>query len=76
MRSVTVVVSVAAGGCVVEDDGVDSKTITPKPEKQARVVACHNRLYYTLTRTSLPNHASHIKDMKYALIRSVKIQNH
>ena len=31
----TVVVSVAAGGCVVEDDGVDSKTITPKPEKQA-----------------------------------------
>jgi len=35
VRSVTVVVSVAAGGCVVEDDGVDSKTITPKPEKQA-----------------------------------------
>ena len=21
--------------------------------------------YYTLTRTSIPNHASHIKDMKY-----------
>jgi len=27
---------------------------------------------YTLTRTSIPNHASHIKDMKYALIRSIK----
>jgi len=27
---------------------------------------------YTLTRTSIPNHASHIKDMRYALIRSIK----
>ena len=26
---------------------------------------------YTLTRTSIPNHASHIKDMKYALIISI-----
>jgi len=25
-----------------------------------------------LTRTSIPNHASQIKDMNYALIRSVK----
>ena len=42
----TVVVSVAAGGCVVEDDGVDSKTITPKPEKQAiRFGSLHIFLY-------------------------------
>ena len=27
---------------------------------------------YTLTRTSIPTHASHITDMKYALIRSIK----
>ena len=27
---------------------------------------------YTLTRTSIPNHAGNIKDMKYALIRSIK----
>jgi len=33
-----------------------------------RVVACHKRLY---TRTSIPNHAGNIKDMKYALIRSI-----
>jgi len=26
----------------------------------------------TLTRTSVPNHTSHIKDMKYALIKSIK----
>jgi len=25
--------------------------------------------------TSIPNHASHIKDMKYALIISITIQN-
>jgi len=31
---------------------------------------------YALTRTSIPNHAANIKDMKYALIRSIKIQNH
>ena len=37
-----------------------------------RVVASHKRLYYTLTRTSIPNHASNIKDMKYALIRSIE----
>ena len=36
------------------------------------MVACHKRLYYTLTRTSIPMHASHIKDMKYALIRSIQ----
>jgi len=27
--------------------------------------------YYTLTRTSIPNRAGKIKDMKYALIRSI-----
>ena len=27
---------------------------------------------YTRTRTSIPTHARHIKDMKYALIRSIK----
>ena len=27
---------------------------------------------YTLTRTSISNHARHIKDMKCALIRSIK----
>ena len=32
----------------------------------------HGIRYYTLTRTSVSNHASHIKDMKYALIRSIK----
>jgi len=26
---------------------------------------------YTLTRTSIPNNAGNIKDMKYALIRSI-----
>ena len=26
---------------------------------------------YTLTRTPIPNHAGNIKDMKYALIRSI-----
>ena len=26
----------------------------------------------TLTRTSVPNHTSHRKDMKYALIKSIK----
>jgi len=26
--------------------------------------------------TSIPNHASHLKDMKYALIRSINIHNH
>ena len=26
----------------------------------------------TLTRTSIPNHTSHRKDMKYALIKSIK----
>jgi len=26
----------------------------------------------TLTRTPVPNHTSHIKDMKYALINSIK----
>jgi len=35
-----------------------------------RVVACHKRLY-TLTRTSIPNHAGNIKDIEYALIRSI-----
>jgi len=29
------------------------------------VVACHKRLYYTLTRTSKPNYTSHRKDIKY-----------
>ena len=27
---------------------------------------------YTLTRTSIPNHVSHIKDIKYALIILIK----
>ena len=27
---------------------------------------------YTLTRTSIPNHTNHRKDMTYALIRSIK----
>ena len=27
---------------------------------------------YTLTRTSVPNHTSHRKDMKYALIKSIR----
>jgi len=27
---------------------------------------------YTLTRTSIPNHAGNIKDMKYALTKSVQ----
>ena len=27
---------------------------------------------YTLTRTSIPNHTNHRKDMKYVLIRSIK----
>jgi len=27
---------------------------------------------YALTRTSIPNHAGNIKDMKYALIRSIE----
>jgi len=26
--------------------------------------------------TSVPNYTSHTKDMKYALINSIKIQNH
>ena len=26
---------------------------------------------YTLTRTSIPNHAANIKNMKYALIKSI-----
>jgi len=40
-----------------------------------RVVACHKRLLYTLTRTSIPNRASHIKDTKYALIRSINTES-
>ena len=28
---------------------------------------------YTLTRTSIPNHAGNIKDMKYALIAGIRI---
>ena len=32
----------------------------------------HDIIDYTLTRTSIPNHVSHIKDMKYALIRSIE----
>ena len=31
---------------------------------------------YTLTWTSIPNYAGNMKDMKYALIRSIQIQNH
>ena len=30
---------------------------------------------YTLTRTSIPNHAGNIKDMKYALIRSINTES-
>jgi len=30
---------------------------------------------YTLTRTSIPTHASHITDMKYALIRSINTES-
>ena len=32
----------------------------------------HGIIDYTLTRTSIPNHAGNIKDMKYALIRSIE----
>jgi len=31
---------------------------------------------YTLTRTSIPNHAGNIKDMKYAYILAYKAKNH
>ena len=30
---------------------------------------------YTLIRTSIPNHAGNIKDMKYALIRSINTES-
>jgi len=32
----------------------------------------HDIIYYTLTRTSIPNHAGNIKDMKYALLDQYK----
>jgi len=32
-----------------------------------RVVAVRKRQYYTLTRALVPNHTSHIKDMKYGI---------
>ena len=32
-----------------------------------RVVAVQKRQYYTLTQTSVPNHTSHITDMKYGI---------
>jgi len=31
---------------------------------------------YTLTRTSIPNHAGNVKYMTYVLIKSIWIQNH
>ena len=34
-----------------------------------RVVAVHKRQYYTLTRTTVLNHTSHRKDMKYEIIQ-------